>query len=31
MINEMNPNYKFYLRHNGGDLIPTEFVLLCKD
>ena len=30
MINEMNPNYKFYLRHNGGDLIPTEFVLLCK-
>ena len=30
MINEMNSNYKFYLRHNGGNLIPTEFVLLCK-
>ena len=30
MIYEMNPNYDFYLRHNGGNLIPTEFVLLCK-
>lgn len=30
MISEMKPNYKFYLRHNGGNLIPTEFVLLCK-
>ena len=30
MIYEMNPNYKFYMRHNGGNLIPTEFVLLCK-
>lgn len=30
LINEMNPNYEFYLRHNGGNLIPTEFVLLCK-
>lgn len=30
MIYEMNPNYKFYIRHNGGNLVPTEFVLLCK-
>lgn len=30
LINSINPNYKFYLRHNGGNLIPTEFVLLCK-
>lgn len=30
MIYEMNSNYKFYMRYNGGDLIPTEFVLLCK-
>lgn len=30
MIDELNPDYRFYLRHNGGNLIPTEFVLLCK-
>ncbi len=30
MIYDMNPDYKFYIRHNGGNLIPTEFVLLCK-
>lgn len=30
MIDGMNPEYLFYLRHYGGDLIPTEFVLLCK-
>lgn len=30
MIYEMNPGYKFYIRHNGGNLVPTEFVLLCK-
>lgn len=30
MIDEMNPDYRFYLRHYGGNLIPTEFVLLCK-
>lgn len=30
MIDCINPNYKFYMRHYGGDLIPTEFVLLCK-
>ena len=30
MIYEMNPEYKFYMRHYGGNLIPTEFVLLCK-
>lgn len=27
MIAEMNPDYKFYLRYYGGDLIPTNFVL----
>ncbi|MCI8361280.1 MAG: FkbM family methyltransferase [Clostridiales bacterium] len=30
MIDRMYPGYKFYLRHYGGNLIPTEFVLLCK-
>ncbi|GLC80430.1 FkbM family methyltransferase [Lacrimispora brassicae] len=27
MVAEMNPDYKFYLRYCGGDLIPTNFVL----
>ncbi len=27
MIADMNPDYKFYLRYYGGDLIPTNFVL----
>lgn len=31
LIDNYNPDYKFYLRHNGGNLIPTEFVLLAKD
>lgn len=30
LIDRIDPNYTFYLRHNGGNLIPTEFVLLCK-
>ena len=30
LIDKMYPDYKFFLRHNGGNLIPTEFVLLCK-
>lgn len=30
MIDCMYPEYKFYLRHYGGNLNPTEFVLLCK-
>lgn len=30
LIDSMNPNYDMYLRHYGGNLIPTEFVLLCK-
>lgn len=30
MIDGMVPEYRFYLRHNGGNVIPTEFVLLCK-
>ena len=29
MIAEMDPTYKFYMRHHGGDLIPTEFHLLA--
>lgn len=29
MIQEIDPTYKFYLRHNGGNLIPTEYVLLA--
>lgn len=30
MIDGMYPEYQFYLRHYGGNLIPTEFVLLCR-
>lgn len=30
LIDRYNPDYRFYLRHNGGNLIPTEFVLLAK-
>ncbi|MDE7230254.1 MAG: FkbM family methyltransferase, partial [Oscillospiraceae bacterium] len=30
LIDSIDPNYQFYLRHNGGNLIPTEFVLLAK-
>lgn len=30
LIYEMNPEYTFYMRHNGRSLIPTEFVLLCR-
>lgn len=30
MIDSIYPEYQFYLRHYGGNLIPTEFVLLCK-
>lgn len=30
MIDSICPQYKFYFRHYGGNLIPTEFVLLCK-
>ena len=30
LIESMNPDYEFYLRHYGGNLIPTEFVLLCR-
>lgn len=31
LINGIAPDgYSFYLRHNGGNLPPTEFVLLCK-
>ena len=30
LIDTMYPDYQFFLRHNGGNLIPTEFTLLCK-
>ena len=30
LIESMNPDYEFYLRHYGGNCPPTEFVLLCK-
>lgn len=29
MVYEIDPSYRFYLRHNGGNLIPTEYVLLA--
>ena len=31
LINSMYPDYHFYLRYNGEELFPTEFVLLCKE
>lgn len=30
LIDSMYPAYEMYLRHYGGNLIPTEFVLLCR-
>lgn len=30
LIEGMYPDYEMYLRHYGGNLIPTEFVLLCR-
>lgn len=30
LIESFYPEYEFYLRHYGGNLIPTEFVLLCR-
>ncbi len=30
LIDSYNSGYSFYLRHNGGNLIPTEFVLLAR-
>jgi FkbM family methyltransferase len=29
IIDEINPNYKFYMRYNGGTVFATEFVLLA--
>lgn len=29
MIHEMDSSYKFYMRYNGGNLVPTEYVLLA--
>lgn len=31
MIENMNPDYRFYLRHYGENVLPTEFVLLCRE
>lgn len=31
IIESIYPGYTFYLRHYGGNLIPTEFVLLCRE
>lgn len=28
-INKLNPKYKFYLRYYGGNIFPTEIVLIC--
>ncbi len=30
MIDDIAPGYHFYFRHYGGNLVPTEFVLLGK-
>lgn len=29
MVHEIDPSYHFYMRHNGGNLIPSEYVLFC--
>ncbi len=29
MIYEINPEYKFYLRYSGGNIYPSEYVLLA--
>lgn len=29
MVHEIDPSYRFYMRHNGGNLVPTEYVLFC--
>lgn len=31
LIDSMNPNYEFYMRYNGMNLFPTEYVLLCRE
>ena len=30
MILSINPNYKLHLRHYGSELIPTDYVIICK-
>lgn len=30
MIDSMYSDYKFYMRHYGGNLVPSEFVLFCR-
>lgn len=29
MISEINPEYKFYLRYYGGDIYPSEYILVA--
>jgi hypothetical protein len=29
MIDEIHPDYKFYLRYGGGNYYPSEYVVLC--
>lgn len=29
LIDEIDPNYKFYFRYNGGNIYPSEYVLLA--
>ena len=29
MVHEIDSSYQFYMRHNGGNLTPTEYVLFC--
>ena len=30
LIDEIAPGYKFYMRHHGGNLIPTEYSVLAS-
>ena len=30
LINSINKNYNFYLRYYGGNIFPTEIVLIAK-
>lgn len=30
LIDNIRPDYHFYMRHYGGNLVPTEFVLLAR-
>ena len=30
IISAFDRNYKFYIRHYGSDLVPTDFAVICK-